>query len=203
MSNKLQNIKAVREMIAGTHKTQTRKSFGFSDAESVAKKNQKHEVGDTWEETTANGAVYIVTQHDGFRSKRPKNSVNELVKDILRVPDTCPECGGDMRGDEAKLNTKFWGTHKKCFGCVLKEETAIRNKGPEAWREYEKDIMRRNAEGWFKDADREVELLKQQLTETYWQNADGKMGEMDISGYTQKVDEDYQKLKEEIRSQLE
>lgn len=203
MSNKLQNVKAVKEMIAGTHKTQTRKSFGFSDVESVAKKNQKHEIGDTWEETTSGGAVYVVTQHDGFRSKRPKNSINELVKDALRVPDKCPECNGDMRNHEAKLNARFWGMRKKCFGCVLQEETRIKNEGPEAWREYEKKIMRENAEGWFKDADREVEILKQQLTETYWQNADGKMGEMDITGYTKKVDEDYQKLKEEIRSQLE
>ena len=203
MSNKLQNVKAVREMLDGTHFSQTRKSFGFSDAESVAKKNQKHEVGDTWEETNANGTVYTVTQHEGFRSRKPKNSVKEQIDKYLTVPDKCPECGGDMRNHEKTLNFKFWFTHKKCFSCVLSEETKIRNEGPEAWREYEKDIMRRNAEGWFKDADKEVEILKQQLTETYWQNADGQMGEMDITAYSKKVDEDYQKLKEEVRSQLE
>ena len=30
MSNKLQNIKAVKELLAGTHKTQTKKMFAMS-----------------------------------------------------------------------------------------------------------------------------------------------------------------------------
>ena len=37
-NNKLQNVKAVKEMINGTHKFQTKKTTGFSDAESTAKK---------------------------------------------------------------------------------------------------------------------------------------------------------------------
>ena len=35
--NKLQNIKAVQQMIDGTHKFQTKKSVGFSDAEATKK----------------------------------------------------------------------------------------------------------------------------------------------------------------------
>ena len=46
-SNKLQNIKAVKQMLEGTHKFQTKKSIGFSDAKQKAEKNQKREVGDT------------------------------------------------------------------------------------------------------------------------------------------------------------
>jgi len=38
MSKKLQNIKAVKEMIAGTHKFQTKKTIGFSDAKQKAEK---------------------------------------------------------------------------------------------------------------------------------------------------------------------
>jgi len=203
MGNKLQNVKAVREMLSGTHKTQTRKTFGYSDAKSVAKKNQRHEVGDSWEETSPGGTVYVVTQHDGFRSRKPKNSVMDSIKDALRVPDKCPECNSEMRNEERALNFKFWFRRKKCFGCVLKEETAIRNQGPDAWREYENRIMSENAEGWFKDADKEVEILKHQLTETYWQNADGEFGEMDITAYTKKIEEDYEKLKADIRRKFQ
>ena len=43
-SNKLQNIKAVKEMIAGTHKFQTKKTTGFSDAKEAAEKNKKRAV---------------------------------------------------------------------------------------------------------------------------------------------------------------
>ena len=59
--NKLQNIKAISEMLEGTHKFQTKKSTGFSDAESTAKKNAKHEVGEIWEEVdSASGVTYII-----------------------------------------------------------------------------------------------------------------------------------------------
>ena len=37
-SNKLQNIKAVKEMIAGTHKFQTKKTIEFTDAKQKAEK---------------------------------------------------------------------------------------------------------------------------------------------------------------------
>jgi hypothetical protein len=37
MSKKLQNIKAVQQMLDGTHKFQTKKTVGFSDAENKSK----------------------------------------------------------------------------------------------------------------------------------------------------------------------
>ena len=46
--SKLQNVKAVKELLAGTHKTQTNKTFGF-----IGKSNKKREIGDVWLETTA------------------------------------------------------------------------------------------------------------------------------------------------------
>jgi len=203
MSNKLQNIKAINELLAGTHKTQTRKTFGFSDAKSAAKKNERHEVGDVWEEVSPNGTVYEVTQHDGFRSRKPKNSILDTIKDALRVPEKCPSCNETMRGKEKSLNFKFWFKRKKCFGCVLKEERKIRQQGPEAWKQYENEIMLANAEAWFSDTDKEVELLKQQVTETFWQNADGKFGEIDITSFIEKMEKDYEELKVSIRKQLQ
>ena len=44
--SKLQNVNAVKQMLDGTHKMQTKKSFGFSQSQS----NIKREVGDTWTE---------------------------------------------------------------------------------------------------------------------------------------------------------
>lgn len=198
--DKLQNIKAVQQMLRGEHKTQTRKSFGYS-SNTV---QERREVGDTWEETdTKSGTVYTVTQHDGFRSKEPKNSVTKQIREILRVPDNCPECNTKMRNEERKLNYKFWFSRKKCFSCVLKEETAIRNQGLDAWQKYQNDIMIQNAESWFADTDKEVEILKTQMKETLWQNAQGETGDFDLTDFVQKVDRDYQKLKESIRQQFE
>ena len=75
MSKKLQNVKAVREMLEGTHKFQTKKTTGFSDADATSKKNERHEIGSVWEEKDpTSGLTYIVEQRDGFRVRKTKNS---------------------------------------------------------------------------------------------------------------------------------
>ena len=54
-TNKLQNIKAVQQMMDGTHKFQTKKTVGFSDTDATQKRNERHEIGDTWEDVDAKG----------------------------------------------------------------------------------------------------------------------------------------------------
>ena len=48
--------------------------------------------------------------------------------------------------------------------------------------------MSGNAEAWFKDADKEVEILKQQVKETVWGNADGERGEVDTTAFVEKME---------------
>lgn len=92
--------------------------------------------------------------------------------------------------------------HKKCFSCVLKEETAIRAKGDKAWEEYSKQRMLSNAEAWFTDADKEVALLREALKLQFVQNADGQTEEWDQSAFFQKFDTDYKQLKEQVLNDL-
>jgi len=82
---------------------------------------------------------------------------------------------------------------------VIAEETKIKLQGPDAWSEYEKNIMKSNAEAWFKDSDKEVEILKTQVKETTWENAEGERGEVDISAFIEKMEADYSALKSNIR----
>ena len=204
--SKLQNIKAVKEMMAGTHKSQTRKMFAMTaKSNKVAEEDiiEKFENGKPkiWIETEANGKRTRVTQHDGFKSRQPENSILKTIQDALRVPDKCPECGKDMRDHEKSLNFKFYFKRGKCFECVLTEETKIKQQGEEAWKAYEKNIMLANAESWFKDADKEVEILKTQIKETIWGNAQGEQGTVDTSAFIEKMEKDYLELKEKLRKQ--
>lgn len=203
--DKLQNIKAIKQMIAGTHKSQTKKTHGFSDAKDMAKKNERHEIGDVWFETDKKtGTEWKVTQHDGFRSRQPANSVREIIKDILTAPDNCPCCGKKMKGvPEEKLNLKMYFKYKKCFDCVVKEETKIRAQGKEAWTDYSRKKMLANAQSWMRDTDKEIEELKKVVTETYWQNADGKTEEIDITDFIKRMDNDYNEIKKNILENLE
>ena len=204
MSNKLQNIKAIKQMLTGEHKSQKRSSTYFGSTKEVIEKEEvleKFENGDpkVWIETKPNGTRIKVTQHDGFKSREPENSLRESIKEALHVPDNCPHCGTEMRSKEKKLNFKFWYMRKKCFSCVLTEEEKIKQQGSDAWKEYENKIMLSNAEGWFRDADKEVEILKTQIIEKVWENADGEKGEVDITQFIERMESDYLKLKDDIR----
>tara|TARA_R100000805_G_C3599203_1_gene99997 strand:- start:110 stop:736 length:627 start_codon:yes stop_codon:yes gene_type:complete len=205
MSNKLQNIKAVKEMLAGEHKFQRKKSTYFGSTKTDTEKTEVLETfenGDpkVWIEVKPNGTRMKVTKHDGFTSRVPENSITDQIRDILTVPDECPECGTNMREKEKSLNFKFWFKRQKCFGCVLQEERRIKDQGTVAWKKYQDKIMKANAESWFKDCDKEVEILKKGMKETVWENADGKKGEIDISEMIKKIDKDYKKLKKNIRN---
>jgi len=207
MSSKLQNIKAVNELLAGNHKSQTRKSIYTGSTKTIIPEDEilerfKNGKPKIWIETNAKGIRTRVTQHDGFKSREPENSVLKTVQDALSVPEKCPKCECKMRNHEQQLNFKFWFKRKMCFECVLVEERRIKAKGEEAWNTYQNNIMSANAESWFADTDKEVELVKQSLKETVWGNADGEYGEVDISKQIERVESDYKKLKENIRNQF-
>jgi len=205
--SKLQNIKAVNELLAGNHKSQTKKSIYTGSTKLKITKDEILEHFDdgkpkVWIETDTKGFRTRVTQHEGFKSREAENSVLKTVQDALSVPEECPKCGTKMRNEEKRLNFKFWFKRKTCFGCVLTEERKIKDQGDEAWKEYQNKIMSANAEAWLKDTDKEVEILKQSVTETVWGNADGERGEVDISSTIQRIETDYNKLKENIRNQF-
>ena len=207
MSNKLQNIKAVNELLAGNHKSQTKKSIYTGSTKTKTSADDILERFDDgkpkiWIETSSKGIKTRVTQHDGFKSRQPENSVLKSVQDALSVPEKCPKCETKMRGNEKTLNFKFWFKRKMCFGCVLSEERRIKSQSKNAWKKYENNIMSANAESWFTDTDKEVDILKQSLKETVWGNADGEFGEVDISTQIEKIETDYTKLKENIRNQF-
>ena len=112
MSNKLRNIKAVKELLAGEHKSQRKSStyFGKTTKETPEEDIlERFENGDpkVWIETKSNGTRIKVTKHDGFTSRVPENSIADQVRDILTVPDKCPKCNKDMRDHEQKLNFKL------------------------------------------------------------------------------------------------
>ena len=96
--SKLQNIKAVKEMLSGTHKMQNRQSIytGVTKTE-IPEEDiiERFEDGKPkiWIETSATGTRTRVTQHDGFKSREPENSILKTVQDTLSVPEECPKCG--------------------------------------------------------------------------------------------------------------
>jgi transcription elongation factor Elf1 len=179
--SKLKNVKAIQDMLSGTHKTQTRQSHYYGNTKTKVNKDDIIEIDENdkpkvWIETDlVSGTRTRVTQHDGFKSRESEAGylVRKLQKE-LSMPNNCPECGQNMSEKESNLNKKFWVTHKQCFDCVVTFETKLRND-KEAWDVYCKQKMLDNAKSFFKDADGDVEGLRKMLTQKLKnvQNADG------------------------------
>ena len=204
MSNKLQNIKAVKQMLDGTHKFQTKKTIGFTDAKQKAKKNQKREIGDTWEEKIGT-TTYLIEQKDGFRVKKPKNSVAEEVRKYLNSYPNCKkEC---CKTSFNHLDKKMQKIHGMCFDCVIDMEHELRMTGK--YEEYERNKIKENAIAWLKNAEEDVKQLKQVYTEAqqYVTNADGLMetwdAQMTPEEFDKTIQTQFNNFKEKFLKNLE
>lgn len=165
MSNKLQNIKAIKQMLDGTHKSQTKSSFSFVEVDKVTEQNKQREVGETW--TDANGVEW--EQRKGFRIQKSKY---DAIRDMLvanRMPANCPECKQPMT---KRLDKKFWALEKRCFDCQVAFEHDLRIEGK--FEEYERNKILQNAESWLKDAEQEAnEIIEAFKNELSFANSDG------------------------------
>jgi|TARA_R110000803_G_scaffold90259_1_gene157597 hypothetical protein len=161
-TNKLQNIKAVQQMIDGKHKFQTKKTIGFSDAEATKKRNEHHEIGDTWEDVNGNGDIYIVEQFDGFRTRKPKNS--EVFSEIRKELKSFPNCLDTCKGVDPDyyLNKKMRAIHGMCFNCVIDMEHELKKQGK--FEDYAREKVNANAMAWLKKAEQDVEMLRDAYT---------------------------------------
>jgi len=192
---KLQNIKAIRQMLDGTHKTQTKKTVGFSDVKSS---ETRREVGEVW--TDENGVEW--EQRAGFKIKKGKlDEIRELLaKD--RMPKDCPECKQPMT---KRLDEKFWNLEKRCFDCQVSFEHNLRIEGK--YEEYERDKILRNAEAWLAEAEKEAkdlaEVFRNPLT---FAGADGSIekwsGGMTGEEVAEKIEKEFEMFKENFIEKL-
>tara|TARA_R100000657_G_C4652078_1_gene96374 strand:- start:92 stop:775 length:684 start_codon:yes stop_codon:yes gene_type:complete len=195
MAKKLQNIKAIKEMIAGTHRSQTKNQVGMYSGES----HQIRKVGDIWEETV-NGTVYEIEQKEGFRVKKPKNSIAKEIKSYL---NSFPNCKKDCKcTNPTHLDKKMRAIHGMCFDCVVEMEHELKKQGK--FEEYQRNRMKANAEGWLKRAEEDVSLLKQAYTKSseVVQNAEGDVETWHAKMSPEEFEDTVQKQFNEFKEQF-
>ena len=207
MSKKLQNVKAIQQMLEGNHKFQTKKIVGFSDSESTAKKNEIHEIGDIWEETdTVSGITYVIEQRNGFRIKKTKSSeVLQNVREELRAFPNCRKDTCTCLGTH-HLDQKMRKVHGMCFDCVIEMEHDLKKQGKYA--EYEQQKIRENALAWLASAERDVTLLKEAYTQasTFVTNSEGETenwsARMTPEEFEETIQAQFNKFKENFLKKL-
>lgn len=176
--SKLQNTKAIQQMIDGTHRMQTRKTFSFGPmSETERDQQQKREVGETWisidpytkEETHWK-------QHKGWREKN--YIAGERMADLrgyLNAFQNCPKEECTCKAPTS-LDKKFRSKRGMCSDCVFDEDTKLRFEGK--MNDFAQEKMYKNAEDYFKNVEQELLEMCKNLEEGnmgFVQDADGNV----------------------------
>ena len=189
--SKLNNVKAVKEMIAGTHRTQTKNTVTFGEGKDFVKR----EVGEQWTDDEGN----TWEQKKGYKIKLGK--LSELRNEINTFPKCSKEvctCTNPTRND-----LKMKVIHGMCFECVIDMEHQLKIEGK--YEDYERKKLLENGKAWLKQAELEKEALKVAIKARYI-NEDGSVEEWD--GVTweemeEKIENEFRIFRENFIQKLE
>lgn len=198
--SKLQNVKAIKQMLDGNHRFQTRKTVGFSDARDTSK---LREVGEIWEEKDFHGNSIWWEQRDGYRIKRGVHpDIANMMQDVRDHLNSFPNCQKETCTciKPTTLDEKFRRMMGMCEDCLISMETKLKIQGK--FNEYALQKMQSNAESFFKQADQEVEVLKREIKNIHFAGDENdinpveKWSFQDEESYLKMIDEKYQDFKD-------
>lgn len=190
--SKLNNIKAVKEMLGGQHKTQTKKTISFTD-----KVVERREVGETWIDNK--GQKW--EQRNGYKVKIGKMA--KLREELKSFPNCNTENSSCNCTEPGQADLKMKALHGMCLNCVVEMEHNLKQNGK--YEEYERKKMLSNAEAWLKQAELEKEVLKTTLKASFI-NEDGSIEEwaegMSEDELVNKIDKDFEKFRTDFIGKL-
>lgn len=188
---KLNNIKAVKEMIAGNHRTQTKNTVAFNDEKEFVKR----EVGEQWTDNDGN----IWEQKKGYKVKLGKLSeLRDSMKMFPNCKKGCKSCQNPTRND-----LKMQAIHGMCFDCVVEMENKLKIQGK--YKEYERQKMLDNSKAWLRQAELEKEAVKMALKAKFL-NEDGSFedwGGVSWEELDAKIENEFQQFRENFIQKLE
>ena len=191
--SKLNNVKAVNQMIRGEHRTQTQKTKGYE------KKSIERQVGDSW--VDKHGQKWI--QKNGYKAKVGKLS---KIRNVIEQ-SACPVCNKTA----TRFDKQFITREGKCHDCVVKQETLMIcegyvNKEP-IYEQWERKKIRKNVESFLEDASKDVKMLKQKFTRTDYINSDGTIDKWklpeSVETIESSIDKQFDKFKDELLEKLD
>lgn len=194
--SKLKNIEAIRKMLDGSHRTQTRKVFGWSRT----KDTKVRKVGEIWEEVDLSGNIKVWEQKRGYRVLLDRNSeiIREVLSDLFNYDRCYDNCEKKITKEYSRLDKKFSVLRNMCFDCLVKYEAKLKMEGK--YDDYVKEIKKKNAEAFFKDKDSELVESIEALKNLKFVNSSGEVESWDMDSrenfINQLVDkyEEYKKI---------
>lgn len=193
---KINSVKDVEKLLQGTHESQNTIQVGF---EGEIQEKVTRKIGDKWTDSDGNEWE----QKDGYIIKLGKEWQQELYS-YLTTFNKCPKetCTCTM---PKRLDEKMRIIHGMCFDCVVDMEHKIKLEGK--WEEYEKSKVKENALAWLKEAERDKNLVAEELSKIEFANGFGDLekwtGGMSKEQFLQKIEEEFEQFKKEFIEQLE
>ena len=130
---KQSDVQRVRNIVNKDFTGKTKLQAGYQ------KSTKRFKERDIWEE---NGKQWTIK--NGIKQNITKL---DKVKKLVRVPLSCPKCGGSMRHHLAK---KMYKIHGFCFDpCTVEMEANLRKAG--LYEQYEKRMMQGNMKAFVDD----------------------------------------------------
>jgi hypothetical protein len=193
---KIDSIEDVKKLLNNQHQSQNQIQVGYG-GETNDKPIRK--VGDKWTDSDGNEWE----QKEGYSMKLGKEWQQELhhyLNSFSKCPKETCTCTMPKRMDE-----KMRMIHGMCFDCVIDMEHKIRLEGK--WDEYEREKMKENALAWLAEAEKDKNLIAEELSKVEFANSFGD-SEKWSSGITkeqilQKIEDEFQKFREDFIQKLE
>jgi len=193
---KIDNIQDVKELLKGEHASQTAIQVGYS-GETEEKITRK--IGEKWFDADGNEWE----QKEGYSIKLGKEWQQELHQYLNAFPncqkETCT-CTMPKRIDE-----KMRMLHGMCLDCVTAMEHKIRLEG--RWDEYEKSKLKENALSWLTEAEKDKNIIAEELSKAEFVNSFGDVEKWDANKtkeeLLQKIEDEFQKFREDFIQKLE
>lgn len=126
------DVERIRNIVKKDFTSKTKSQIGYQ------KSSKRYKEGDIWEE---GGKSWTIKK--GIRQNITKL---DEVKKAIRIPLSCPKCGGPMRHHLAK---KMYKIHGFCFDCTIDYESQLKEVG--LYKQYEKRMMQGNMKAFIQD----------------------------------------------------
>jgi hypothetical protein len=188
---------SLKKMLTGTHETQNKIQIGYTGE---ATPTEIRNIGDKWTDSDGNEWE----QRNGYAIKLGKEWQQEL-REYLNEFKNCPKetCTCTM---PKRLDEKMKVIHGMCFDCVLSMEHKLRIEGK--FEEYEKQKVKNNVMAWIKEAEKDKDLIIEELTRSLeFVNSNGlveKWGNnVDPIQMKNKIEADFENLKQDLLKKLE
>jgi hypothetical protein len=193
---KIDSIKDVENLLSGNHDSQNKLQVGY-----VPKEEPKvtRQVGEKWFDSAGNEWE----QKDGYAMKLGtvwQQELHEYLNSFPNCPNETCLCTLPKRLDE-----KMKAIHGMCFDCVLKMEHKLKIQGK--YKEYENERMKKNALAWLAEAERDKNLIAEELSKAEFVNSFGDVEKWDVNTSKEellkKIEEEFQKFREDFIQKLE